>query len=125
MAGWYVFQLGPRVDASARPKHSLLLHGAENEAVTDLLPLTNSAQELLLLLQSPLKPAAVEPASGVAVSVTFVDEVKVTEQAVPPLPQSMPAGLEVTLPVPRPERLTRKVFELFQVLGSVHDHPGC
>jgi hypothetical protein len=49
--------------------------------------------------QSPLQPAKVEPASGVAVSFTLVPFVKDAEQATP---QEIPAGLLVTVPVPAP-----------------------
>ncbi|RMH01327.1 MAG: hypothetical protein D6699_06920 [Aquificota bacterium] len=55
------------------------------------------------LEQSPLHPAKVEPAFGVAVSVTLVPELKLAEQVAP---QFMPAGLLVTVPPPVPVLLT-------------------
>ena len=55
---------------------------------------------------SPPKPAKVEPASGVAVSVTTVPVAKAAEQVAP---QSIPAGLLVTVPVPAPSLLTVRV----------------
>src|SRR5829696_9159092 len=50
---------------------------------------------------SPSQPANVDPDAGVAMSVTEVPCVKLAEQ---PDPQSMPAGLLVTVPLPPPEQ---------------------
>ena len=47
----------------------------------------------------PLQPAKVEPDAGVAVRVTTVPLLKLAEQA---LPQLMPAGELVTVPLPVP-----------------------
>ena len=46
-------------------------------------------------LHAPLQPTNVEPVIGVAVSVTIVPLMKDSEQSVP---QSMPAGDDVTVP---------------------------
>src|SRR5438093_1194333 len=54
----------------------------------------------------PLQPVKVEPAAGVAVSVTAVPLANVAEQVVP---QAMPAGALVTVPVPAPLGLTVNV----------------
>src|SRR5213076_214342 len=51
----------------------------------------------------PLQPVKVEPAAGVAVSVTAVPLVKLAEQVAP---QLMPAGELVTVPLPVPTSLT-------------------
>ena len=56
--------------------------------------------------QSPDHPAKVLPAAGVAVSVTAVPFAKLAEQFAP---QSIPAGLLVTVPVPVPAVMTVKV----------------
>jgi hypothetical protein len=53
--------------------------------------------------QAPLQPANAHPAAGVAVSVTMVSLVNEAWQVVP---QSMPVGTEVTVPLPVPARLT-------------------
>jgi hypothetical protein len=68
-----------------------------NDAVQLLL--AESANEVLLALpvQAPAQPAKVDPADGVAVNVTAVS---LTRFAVQVLPQSMPAGVDVTVPVP-------------------------
>jgi hypothetical protein len=57
-------------------------------------------------VQSPLQPAKVEPAAGVAVRVTLVPLLK---EALHVLPQSMFDGLLVRLPYPVPEVATVKV----------------
>ena len=49
--------------------------------------------------QLPPHPENEEPEAGVAVSVTFDESAKLAEQAVP---QSIPAGAEVTVPLPVP-----------------------
>jgi len=54
----------------------------------------------------PLQPVKVEPAAGVAVSVTAVPLANVAEQVVP---QAIPAGALVTVPVPAPLGLTVNV----------------
>jgi hypothetical protein len=54
-------------------------------------------------LQAPVQPANVELGAGAAVSVTAVPGAKPAMQVVP---QLMPAGLLVTLPVPVPELVT-------------------
>src|SRR2546428_11284781 len=54
----------------------------------------------------PLQPVKVEPAAGVAVSVTAVPLVKLAEQVAP---QLMPAGELVTVPLPVPAGVTVRV----------------
>src|SRR5437879_12916257 len=54
----------------------------------------------------PLQPLKIEPAAGVAVSVTAVPLVKLAEQVAP---QSMPAGELVTVPLPVPAGVTVRV----------------
>ena len=56
-----------------------------------------------VLVQPPLQPVNVEPVAGVAVSVTAVPLVKPCEQV---LPQEIPAGELVMLPLPAPDVVT-------------------
>lgn len=53
--------------------------------------------------QAPLQPVNSEPVSGLAESATLLPTGKAAEQL---LPQSIPAGSDVTLPAPEPVRLT-------------------
>src|SRR6185437_1121380 len=68
------------------------------------------AAAVIVIVQAPLpeqapdQPAKVKPETAAAESVTLVPEAKEAEQA---LPQSMPAGDEVT--VPEPESATERV----------------
>jgi len=54
----------------------------------------------------PLQPTKVEPVAGIAVKVTTVPLEKLDEQVVP---HTMPSGVLVTLPFPRPTRTTVRV----------------
>ena len=54
----------------------------------------------------PDQPPNVEPAAGLAVSVTIVPSSNDAEQVEP---QSIPAGLLVTVPLPPPARATVRV----------------
>ena len=54
-------------------------------------------------LQPPVQPPNVNPASGMAFKVTVVPAVKLERQLVP---QLIPAGLLVTLPLPAPTVVT-------------------
>jgi len=56
--------------------------------------------------QSPPQPAKVESEAGVAVRVTPLPDVKVSEQSAP---QSIPDGLLVTVPEPVPALVTDRV----------------
>ena len=60
-------------------------------------------EQLPVPVQAPPQPAKTEPLPGVAVSVTAVPLASVAEHVVP---QSTPAGLLVTVPVPVPFRAT-------------------
>ena len=68
-------------------------------AVTDLIAFTVTVQVSVPEHTPPLQPVKVEPAEGEAVSVTLVPFGKANEQVEP---QSMPAGLLVTVPLPAP-----------------------
>jgi hypothetical protein len=57
-------------------------------------------------LQAPLQPAKLDVPSGVAVRVTTAPAAKASVQSAP---QAMPAGLEVTVPLPSPDRPTVSV----------------
>jgi hypothetical protein len=71
-------------------------------AVTLVAALTVTAQ-LAVPVHAPLQPVKVEPVAAAAVSVTLVPETTVALQVVP---QLMPAGLEVTVPLPVPALVT-------------------
>ena len=62
-----------------------------------------TAQVLVPVQPPPLQPVNVEPAAGVAVRVTAVPLGNVAEHVVP---QEMPAGELVTVPLPAPALLT-------------------
>ena len=72
--------------------------GTLNVAVTEVAAVRVTAQ-VLVPLQAPDQPAKVEPVLGAAVSVTDVPKPKVALHVVP---QLMPVGLLVTVPVPVP-----------------------
>jgi hypothetical protein len=69
-------------------------------AVTDRAPSMETAQSAFPE-QSPVQPAKVEVASGVAVSAT---DDPVGKEAAQVAPQSIPAGVEATVPPPVPSR---------------------
>ena len=77
-----------------------------NVAVTDIAALTVTVQ-MPVPEQAPLQLAKDEPAAGVAVRVMAVPGVTGCEQVVP---QSMPAGLLVTVPEPVPLLVTDSVI---------------
>ena len=77
-------------------------------AVTVVAAETVTTHDPVPVQPPPLQPLKIEPAAGVAVSVTAVPLVKLAEQVAP---QVMPDGLLVTVPVPVPalERVSAKV----------------
>lgn len=77
----------------------------ENVAVADRLLLTGTVQ-VPVPEQAPLQPAKVDPASATAVSVTEVPAVKLALQLVP---QLMPDGELLTVPLPEPALTTARV----------------
>jgi hypothetical protein len=75
------------------------------------LALTDFAASMVTLhapvpLQAPLQPAKVEPESGAAVKLTTVPLAKLAEHVVP---QEIPEGVLVTVPVPAPLLATVRV----------------
>ena len=70
-----------------------------NVAVTERAALIETVQVTEAPLQAPLQPVKLEPAAATAVSVTVAPFVKSLSQV---MPQSMPAGLLVTEPLPVP-----------------------
>ena len=72
-------------------------------AVTDVAALTVTVQVPAPAQPLPLQPVKVEPAAGVAVSVTTVPVVKAVEQVGS---QAIPAGALVTAPLPVPALVT-------------------
>jgi len=73
--------------------------GRAKVAVTVVAALRVTVQAPVPEQPPPLQPVKVEPAAGVAVSVTVVPLVKLAAQVAP---QVIPAGLLVTVPVPVP-----------------------
>ena len=70
-----------------------------NCAVTEVAAVTDTMQVPVPEHPPPDQPVNVEPVAGVAVSVTDVPYVKLFEQVAP---QLIPAGLDVTVPLPFP-----------------------
>jgi len=77
--------------------------GSANVAVTFRAAFIVTVQVLAVPVQPPLQPVKVDPAAGAALSVTTVPDVNEVEQVVP---QLMPAGALVTVPLPAPALLT-------------------
>jgi hypothetical protein len=75
-------------------------------AVTDVAAFMVTAHVPVPEQPPPLQPAKVEPPAGAAVSVTTVPLLYVAEQVAP---QLIPAGLDVTVPLPDPVLLTDSV----------------
>ena len=75
-------------------------------AVTDRAAFMLTVQLLPDVLSHPVQPVKIVRNDGVAVSVTLVPLMKDAEQL---LPQLIPAGLEVTVPLPRPDFSTVSV----------------
>jgi hypothetical protein len=73
-----------------------------NVAVTLVAAVTETTQ-LPVPVQVPLQPEKMEPDAAAAVRVTLVTETTVVLQV---LPQVIPLGLEVTVPVPVPALVT-------------------
>src|ERR1700704_5115580 len=73
------------------------------DAVTDFAALIVTVQVVSDTVWHPLQPAKVEPAPAAASSVTTVPDTNVSEQSEP---QAIPAGSDVTLPLPVPSFIT-------------------
>lgn len=86
-----------------------------NRAVTDVLPVMLRVQGPVPL-QAPLQPAKVELAPGAAVKVI---EVPVSKAALQAVPQLMPAGSLVTVPLPLPESAKANTGEAEKVAETV------
>jgi hypothetical protein len=74
-----------------------------NVAVTFLAVVIETVHVAALPVQPPPDQLKVEPVAGVAVSTTLSSAANKAEQVVP---QLMPAGAEVTVPVPLPALVT-------------------
>jgi hypothetical protein len=97
-AGLLVTLPGPvvatvRLGNEARPKVAVMLFAASIVTV-QVEPVPE---------QAPLQPVKIDPFTGVAVKVILVPKSK---EALQVLPQSTPAGLEVTVPLPVPALVT-------------------
>lgn len=68
-----------------------------------------TVQVLLVPVHDPVQPVKLDPLDARAVSVTVVPELNCAEQV---LPQLIPDGLEVTVPVPLPDLDTLSVKPL-------------
>ena len=66
-------------------------------------------------MQAPLQPTNTESMAGVAVRVTTVAEANLVLHVVP---QSIPAGLDTTAPVPLPDFETESVYALAKVAAT-------
>jgi hypothetical protein len=77
-----------------------------NVAVTVVAAVIVRVHAAVPLQPPPDQPTNVEPVAGTAVSVVMSPALKVFWQVVP---HAMPAGLEVTVPVPLPPRATNSV----------------
>ena len=86
---------------------------ALNVAVTDLLALITTTHVPVPLHPLPLQPPKVDPGAGAAVNVTVVPDEKGKLHVVP---QTIPAGLLVTVPIPAPFLVTVRV----NVLGPAN-----
>src|SRR5213083_245721 len=80
--------------------------GTANVAVTEVAAFSVTMQVPVPEQPPPLQPEKVEPAVGVAVKVT---EVPLANAAAQVVPQAMPAGALVTVPLPTPLELTVSV----------------
>src|SRR5262245_33607023 len=85
-----------------------------NVAVTEVLAFSVTAQPPAPA-QAPLQPWKSDPVAGVAVSVTLVPLTKLCAQA---LPQLMPVGELVTVPLPAPTLVVVRVNSALNV--AVH-----
>ena len=84
-----------------------------NVAVQPMLPVIVTVPAVV---QLPDQPANVEPDAGIAVKVMAVPLFSVVEQV---LPQLIPVGLLVTVPVPVPARLTVSMYVLISLNTAV------
>jgi len=79
------------------------VRGGDGEVNVAVQLLAASIKTSPLMLQSPLHPPKVEPASAVAVRVTTVPAEKSAEAVVQAESQEIPTGLLVTTPKPAPD----------------------
>src|SRR5215470_14553260 len=86
------------VPATSGSSVKVVVAGAK-VAVTAVAPISVTTHVPVPVQLPPLQPVKVDPAAGAAVRVTMVPDVNETEQVVP---QLMPAGELVTVPLPVP-----------------------
>src|SRR5712691_760568 len=80
-----------------------LVVSATKVAVTVVAAATVTVHGRMPMQPPPLQPANTEPVAGVAVRITLVLALKAPPHVAP---QSMPAGLEVAVPLPVPAFVT-------------------
>src|SRR5262245_63719176 len=76
-------------------------------------------------VHAPLQPANVDPVAALAVSVTLVPLAKLAFCVVHVVPQLMPAGLDVTVPVPVPALFSVSVWFVATVLNVASTERAC
>jgi hypothetical protein len=92
---------------SRMPRQGLIpdQRGRWNVAVT-VVDSVNVTVQAPVPEQAPVQPLKVEPLAGMALRLTLVPLAKLSRQS---LPHAMPAGVDVTVPEPRPCFRTRSV----------------
>jgi hypothetical protein len=103
----------PRLPPTAVPAHAVavlvVVHSTTgtNDAVTMVSAVTDKVQVAVPVQPPPDQPVKAEPVAGTAVRTTLAVALKSAAQVAP---QLMPAGADVTVPVPLPARTIVREF---------------